>query len=100
MADFRRDAIEKIDQLHQQGKVPVLVGGTMMYFKVVDRWIIAIARSVPSGHEQSLSSKPSNKAGRHFTKSLQLIDPQAAEKMSENDSQRINRALRSVPLNG
>ncbi|MFM9816211.1 tRNA (adenosine(37)-N6)-dimethylallyltransferase MiaA, partial [Streptomyces scabiei] len=33
VADFRRDAIEKIDQFHKQGKVPVLVGGTMMYFK-------------------------------------------------------------------
>ena len=35
VADFRRDAIEKIDQFHQQGKVPVLVGGTMMYFKAL-----------------------------------------------------------------
>ena len=33
MADFRRDALAHIEQLHNQGKVPLLVGGTMMYFK-------------------------------------------------------------------
>ena len=35
VADFRRDAIKKIDEFHQQGKVPVLVGGTMLYFKAL-----------------------------------------------------------------
>ena len=35
VADFRRDAVKKIDEFHQQGKVPVLVGGTMLYFKAL-----------------------------------------------------------------
>ena len=45
VADFRRDAIEKIDKFHQQGKVPVLVGGTMRicnkisYYLVHFKWI-------------------------------------------------------------
>ena len=47
VADFREDALQHIDQLHQQGKIPVLVGGTMMYFKALLEGISPLPEADP-----------------------------------------------------
>ncbi|WP_404341425.1 tRNA (adenosine(37)-N6)-dimethylallyltransferase MiaA [Pseudoalteromonas mariniglutinosa] len=99
VADFRRDAIEKIDQFHQQGKVPVLVGGTMMYFKALLDGLSPLPEaSVEIRFE--LEQQAQQYGWPHMYKELQAIDPDAAAKMSENDSQRINRALEVFRITG
>jgi tRNA dimethylallyltransferase len=99
VADFRRDAIEKIDQFHKQGKVPVLVGGTMMYFKSLIDGLSPLPEASPAIRAE-LEAHAQQYGWPSLYKELVAIDPQAAEKMSENDSQRINRALEVYRLTG
>jgi len=99
VADFRRDAIEKIDHFHQQGKVPVLVGGTMMYFKALIDGLSPLPEACPVIRAE-LEAQAQQYGWPALYKELTTIDPQAAEKMSENDSQRINRALEVYRLTG
>lgn len=99
VADFRRDAIIKIDEFHQQGKVPVLVGGTMLYFKA----LIDGLSPLPEANVEirvELEAQAAQYGWPHLYQELVKIDPQAAQKMSENDSQRINRALEVYKLTG
>ncbi|WP_213610322.1 tRNA (adenosine(37)-N6)-dimethylallyltransferase MiaA [Pseudoalteromonas sp.] len=99
VADFRRDAIEKIDKFHQQGKVPVLVGGTMMYFKA----LIDGLSPLPEADEKirtQLEKQAKQHGWPYLYKELVEVDPQAAQKISENDSQRINRALEVYRITG
>jgi tRNA dimethylallyltransferase len=99
VADFRRDAIKKIDEFHQQGKVPVLVGGTMMYFKS----LIDGLSPLPEADSQvrlELEQQAKLHGWPYLHKELIKVDPLAAEKISENDSQRINRALEVYRITG
>ena len=99
VADFRRDAIEKIDLFHQQGKVPVLVGGTMMYFKSLLDGLSPLPEAC-SVVRAELELEAQQYGWPHLYQQLVEVDPQAASKMSENDSQRINRALEVYRLTG
>ncbi|MBE0369591.1 tRNA (adenosine(37)-N6)-dimethylallyltransferase MiaA [Pseudoalteromonas aurantia] len=99
VADFRRDAIEKIDMLHKQGKVPILVGGTMMYFKGLIEGLSPLPEADTAVRsELEAQAKAHGWAALH--QELTNIDPDAAAKISENDSQRINRALEVYRLTG
>ena len=92
VADFCRDTQQCIDKLHQQGKIPVLAGGTMMYFKALLEGLSPLPEADPMIREQLL--KEAEQVGwPKLHEQLQDIDPQAAVKISPNDSQRINRAL-------
>ncbi|WP_010383976.1 tRNA (adenosine(37)-N6)-dimethylallyltransferase MiaA [Pseudoalteromonas rubra] len=99
VADFRRDAIACIDRLHQQGKVPVLVGGTMMYFKGLIEGLSPLPEACPQVRA-TLEQEANVLGWPALHAQLTAIDPQAASKISENDSQRINRALEVYRLTG
>ena len=99
VAEFRRDAIECIDALHAKGKVPILVGGTMMYFK----GLIDGLSPLPEADDKVRAQleKEANECGWPALHALLTeVDPEAAAKISENDSQRINRALEVYRLTG
>ncbi|OCQ21112.1 tRNA (adenosine(37)-N6)-dimethylallyltransferase MiaA [Pseudoalteromonas luteoviolacea] len=99
VADFRKDAIACIDQLHSQGKVPVLVGGTMMYFKGLIEGLSPLPEA-SSEVRKELEQQASELGWPALHAQLIDIDPQAAQKISENDSQRINRALEVYRITG
>ncbi|MBQ4813717.1 tRNA (adenosine(37)-N6)-dimethylallyltransferase MiaA [Pseudoalteromonas luteoviolacea] len=99
VADFRKDAIACIDQLHSQGKVPVLVGGTMMYFKGLIEGLSPLPEA-SSEVRKELEQQASELGWPALHAQLMDIDPQAAQKISENDSQRINRALEVYRITG
>ncbi|WP_440056244.1 tRNA (adenosine(37)-N6)-dimethylallyltransferase MiaA [Pseudoalteromonas sp. T1lg65] len=99
VAEFRADAIKLIDQLHQQGKVPVLVGGTMMYFKGLIEGLSPLPEA-DSKIRAELEREAQAKGWPALHTELSAVDPQAAGKISENDSQRINRALEVYRLTG
>jgi tRNA dimethylallyltransferase len=99
VADFRRDAIAHIERLHALGKVPILVGGTMMYFKGLVEGLSPLPEADPNVRAQlEIEAKAEGWPALH--KQLMSIDPEAAAKISENDSQRINRALEVYRLTG
>ncbi|KID54927.1 tRNA dimethylallyltransferase [Pseudoalteromonas luteoviolacea] len=99
VADFRRDAIELIDKFHAQGKVPVLVGGTMMYFKGLIEGLSPLPEASEVVRAQ-LEKEATEKGWQALHAELTQIDPDAAAKISENDSQRINRALEVYRITG
>ncbi len=99
VADFRRDAIEIIDKFHQQGKVPVLVGGTMMYFKALIDGLSPLPEA-DANVRAELETQAKEHGWPYLYKELVKVDPQAAQKMSANDSQRINRALEVYRITG
>ncbi|OHU89343.1 tRNA (adenosine(37)-N6)-dimethylallyltransferase MiaA [Pseudoalteromonas amylolytica] len=99
VADFRRDACHHIDALHQRGKVPILVGGTMMYFKGLIEGLSPLPEADPDVRAQ-LEIEATELGWSQLHKQLSEIDPEAAAKISENDSQRINRALEVFRITG
>ena len=98
-ADFRKDALSHITQLHSQGKIPLLVGGTMMYFKALIEGLSPLPNA-----DQAIRAQLEREATEHgwpaLHKVLKEVDPVAAVKINENDSQRINRALEVYRLTG
>ncbi|MDK2595996.1 tRNA (adenosine(37)-N6)-dimethylallyltransferase MiaA [Pseudoalteromonas obscura] len=99
VADFRRDAIALIDKLHAQGKIPVLVGGTMMYFKGLIDGLSPLPEASALVRTE-LERDAAEQGWPALHAELAKIDPEAAEKISENDSQRINRALEVYRITG
>ncbi|OUL57674.1 tRNA (adenosine(37)-N6)-dimethylallyltransferase MiaA [Pseudoalteromonas ulvae] len=99
VADFRQDALNHIEQLHQQGKIPVLVGGTMMYFKALLEGISPLPEADPDIRAQ-LEQEAQKEGWPALHQQLQEIDPVAAERIKPNDSQRINRALEVYRITG
>ncbi|MCF6457597.1 tRNA (adenosine(37)-N6)-dimethylallyltransferase MiaA [Pseudoalteromonas sp. MMG024] len=98
-ADFRRDALDNIAQLHSQGKIPLLVGGTMMYFKALLEGLSPLPNA-DQAIRAELEQEAQLKGWPALHQELTHVDPVAAAKINENDSQRINRALEVYRLTG
>lgn len=98
-ADFRRDALDNIAGLHSQGKIPLLVGGTMMYFKALLEGLSPLPNADQTVRAQ-LEIEAHEKGWPAMHRELSTVDPVAASKINENDSQRINRALEVFRLTG
>lgn len=98
-ADFRRDALDNIAQLHSQGKIPLLVGGTMMYFKALLEGL-SPSPNADQAIRAELEQEAQLKGWPALHQELTQVDPVAAAKINENDSQRINRALEVYRLTG
>lgn len=96
---FKRDALQEIENIHEQGKIPLLVGGTMMYFKTLQQGIAPL----PSRDENlrsALLEQGEREGWENLHRKLTAIDPEAAKRIHPNDSQRIQRALEVFMLTG
>jgi len=98
-ANFCTDALNKIEALHAQGKIPLLVGGTMMYFKSLLEGISPLPEADVEIRKQ-LEIEANEKGWPVLHEELTRVDPVAAKRISENDSQRINRALEVYRITG
>ena len=99
VANFRADALYKISDILSRSKIPLLVGGTMLYFKVLQ---FGLSR-MPSANKQirEALSKEALKIGwPAMHDRLAKIDPLAAERIHPHDTQRIQRALEVFELTG
>ena len=98
-ANFRTDALREMQEISAQGKIPLLVGGTMLYYKA----LLEGLSPLPSSDEKVRSEIEAKAAligwdGLH--QELSKIDPISAQRINPNDSQRINRALEVFYLTG
>ncbi|SNY52766.1 tRNA dimethylallyltransferase [Arsukibacterium tuosuense] len=98
-ADFRDDALSLIADIQQRGKIPILVGGTMLYFKALLEGISPLP-AADSGIRAELEAEANTIGWPAMHQQLQHIDPVAAERIHPNDPQRINRALEVYRLTG
>lgn len=91
-ADFRRDALSAMREIHDAGRIPLLVGGTMLYFKVLKQGLADMPEADPAIRAAILAEAlrdgwPSVHAR------LAAVDPVTAARLKPNDSQRLQRAL-------
>ena len=90
--DFVRDAHREIGAIHAEGKIPLLVGGTMMYFRVLTGGIAELP-SADDEIRQLIDTDARRLGWPAMHERLAGIDPEAAARIEPNDSQRIQRAL-------
>lgn len=97
--EFRDKALGLIHDISARGKVPILVGGTMLYFHVL---INGIAK-LPDANEkirQEINELASTSGWHAVHQRLKQIDPVAAKRIHQNDTQRIQRALEVYYVSG
>lgn len=98
-ADFCRDAMECIKKAHAEGKIPLLVGGTMMYFSALFKGLSPLPASDPVIRAEVLAqAEQQGWPALHAV--LQTQDPLAAAHIKPNDAQRIGRALEVIRMTG
>ena len=99
LGKFFKDVTKAIQLITQNKKIPILVGGTMMYFNILSKGL----SNLPSSdldirnrleHQAELMGWP------ELHKQLSEIDPRSATKIKPNDKQRIQRALEVFELTG
>ena len=98
-ADFRVDALAAMDAIRQAGAVPLLVGGTGLYFRALERGLSALPDADPSLREE-LASEAARIGWSALHARLARLDPVAAGRIRPGDSQRIQRALEVIALSG
>lgn len=91
-ADFASDATLAIADIIARGKVPLLVGGTMLYYKALQQGLSA-APSADASIRQKLLSRAERLGWPALHAELAAVDPIAAKRIHTNDAQRIERAL-------
>lgn len=96
---FRVDALREIDDIHAAGKIPLLVGGTMMYFRVLLQGIAELPRANDEIRD-ALTARAQREGWEKLHAELANIDPVAAAKIHANDAQRIQRALEVYQVTG
>lgn len=98
-AEFRRDALEEMSRITARGRVPLLVGGTMLYFRALADGLARLPSADP-GVRRAIEER----AGRHgwaaLHRELAQKDPEIADRIHPNDPQRISRALEVIQLTG
>jgi tRNA dimethylallyltransferase len=96
---FVRDALRAIDDAHAAGRLPVLVGGTMLYFRALRHGIAEMPSADPQVR-QAIDREAAERGWPAMHAELAAIDPQAAARIQPNDGQRIQRALEVYRLTG
>ncbi len=97
--DFHQDALREIKNIHQSGKTPLLVGGTMLYFWILERGLAALPPADASIRSQ-IEAKAAAEGWAAIHAELKRVDPSAAGKIHPNDSQRLQRAWEIYLLTG
>lgn len=98
-ADFRSDALRLIADIQHRGNIPLLVGGTMLYFKALLDGISPLPEAQPEVRQQ-LEQEAEKLGWAELHRQLAEVDPVSAARIHPNDPQRINRALEVYRITG
>jgi len=91
-AEFREDALREMDDITRRGRVPLLVGGTLFYFRSLEQGLSHLPAAVPELRVR-LEQEARAVGWPALHERLQQIDPVSAARIGRNDRQRIQRAL-------
>jgi tRNA dimethylallyltransferase len=97
--EFVRDAYREMDEIFAAGRMPLLVGGTMMYFRALTRGIARLPRADDETRD-AIDAEAEERGWPALHAELARIDPSAAARIKPNDRQRIQRALEVYRLSG
>ena len=98
-SQFRADAIQEMSDALVRGKTPVLVGGTMLYFKVLRDGLAALPNGSPRVRKQ-IEMLAAESGWETVHAELKKVDPESAARIHANDPQRLQRALEVFLLTG
>lgn len=90
--NFRADALKEMAEITASGRIPLLVGGTMLYYKALIEGLSPLP-SADSEVRAKIEQKAAEFGWGVLHQDLMAIDPVSANRINPNDSQRINRAL-------
>jgi tRNA dimethylallyltransferase len=96
---FRRDALAAMEAIRGRGRLPILVGGTMLYFRALQRGLAELPEADP-GVRAGLDEDAGRRGWPALHQELARVDPVAAARIQPGDSQRIQRALEVWRLTG
>jgi tRNA dimethylallyltransferase len=97
--EFVRDARAAIDASYQRGRVPLLVGGTMLYFRALTEGIAELPEA-DKEVRAAIDAEARDSGWPALHAQLADVDPVAAARIKPNDSQRIQRALEVFRVSG
>jgi tRNA dimethylallyltransferase len=99
VAQFRADALRLVAEISARGKLPLLVGGTMMYFKGLTDGLDDLPAADPALRTR-IEAEAARIGWPGMHDKLRALDPETAARLAPNDAQRINRALEIIELSG
>lgn len=98
-ANFRHDAIVEIEKSLSNGRTPLLVGGTMLYFKALIEGLSPLPAANSDIRDQ-IEEKANRLGWQAIHEELKKVDPVSAQRIHPNDPQRLNRALEVYLITG
>jgi tRNA dimethylallyltransferase len=98
-AEFREDALIEMSKISRSGRIPLLVGGTMLYFRALSGGLADLPSASPLLRKR-IEKQAAKSGWRAMHERLTELDPEAAERIHPNDTQRIQRALEVYELTG
>lgn len=98
-ADFRRDALAEMADIVAKGRIPLLVGGTMLYFKALLEGLSPLPSADPLVRER-IEQTAREQGWDTLHRQLCEIDPVAGARIHPNDPQRLSRALEVFFISG
>ncbi|AKJ41026.1 tRNA (adenosine(37)-N6)-dimethylallyltransferase MiaA [Pragia fontium] len=98
-AEFRHDALKEMADIVAAGRIPLLVGGTMLYFKALLEGLSPLPSADPAVRER-IEQDAARLGWGALHQQLLQIDPVAAARIHQNDPQRLSRALEVFYISG
>ena len=98
-ARFRADALRVMAEITARGKIPLLAGGTMLYFKALREGLSDLPQA-DAGLRREIDAEAARRGWPALHADLAALDPDAAARLKPTDAQRIQRALEVVRLTG
>ena len=96
---WRDDAVHVVTEILKKNKIPLLVGGTMLYYRVLTSGLAAMPSADPELRAE-LDLSAARRGWPSLHAELAKVDPEAAQRIQPNDAQRIQRALEVWKLTG
>ena len=98
-AAFRSDALRLMQDITARGKIPLLVGGTMLYFRAL-RFGLSDLPQADAGVRAEIEVQAAQHGWPHMHAELARVDAMTAARLKPNDAQRIQRALEIYRVSG
>ncbi len=98
-ARFCQEALQRMDEIRSRGRIPLLAGGTMLYFKALLEGLSSLPAADPE-LRADIEQQAAQLGWPAMHQLLAQLDPDAAARLKPNDAQRIQRALEIVRLTG
>jgi tRNA dimethylallyltransferase len=98
-ARFREDALREMAEIAARGRVPLLVGGTLLYFRALQQGLSSLPEADP-GIRARLEGEAAALGWAELHRRLLAVDPEAGARIHPHDAQRIQRALEVFEITG